>query len=268
MTSAAPAGTGESAESAESAEFAEPGEPGAAETGGETSRLLAGITGRVGRVLASVTEVRDATLGLAAAALAAGRPLCPADLEPLRPLVAEVLTAHQGFAAGAGVVLAPSAVNGAARSLEWWWVTPGGGISKLDVDLDPQSAEFYDYTSTPWYREPELTGTWSVTGPYVDYICTREYTFTVSVPLHIGGRFAGVAGADILAEEVERLALPALARLPHAAALVRGAGRVIASNTTRALPGTVLRPGRSGPGLWHSPPLPWTLVADPRPPAG
>ena len=231
---------------------------------GEASRLLAGITGRVGQVLASVTEVRDATLGLAAAALAAGRQLGPADLEPLRPLVAEVLAAHQGFAAGAGVVLAPGVVAGAARCLEWWWVTPAGEVSKLAVDLDPQSAEFYDYTSTAWYREPQQTGSWSVTGPYVDYICTRQYTFTVSVPLRLGGGFAGVAGADILAEEVERLALPALARLPGAAALVSGSGRVIASNTTRALPGTVLCPGRSGPALWHSPPLPWTLVADPR----
>ena len=262
MTSAAQARTGESAEPGEH------GEPGAAAARGETSRLLAGITGRIGQVLASVTEFRDATLGLAAAAQAAGRPLCPADLEPLRPLVAEVLAAHQGFAAGAGVVLAPGVMAGAARCLEWWWVTPAGGISKLAVDLDPLSAEFYDYTSTAWYREPELTGSWSITGPYVDYLCTRRYTFTVSVPLQAGGRFAGVAGADILAGEVERLALPALTCLPGPAALVSGNGRVIASNTTRALPGSVLCPGRAGQDLWHGPPLPWTLVAVPCPPAG
>jgi hypothetical protein len=232
-------------------------------TGAQAARLLAGITGRVEQVLASVREVRDAALGLAAGAQAAGRPLCHADLEPLRPLVAEVLSDHQGFAAGAGVVLAPGMLTDAARCLEWWWVTPAGQVSKLAVDLDPDSAEFYDYTSTAWYREPERTGAWSVTGPYVDYICTREYTFTVSVPLHAGGRFAGVAGADILAEEVERLALPALARLPRAAALVSGNGRVIASNTTRALPGSVLRPGQAGPDLWRDTSLPWTLLAGP-----
>jgi hypothetical protein len=221
--------------------------------------LLAGITGRIEQVLASVTAVRDAALGLMSAARVAGRRLHQADLEPLRPVVDGVLARHRGFAAGAGVVLAPGTVADAARCLTWWWVTPSGEVSKLAVDLDPESAEFYDYTSTAWYREPERTGNWSVTGPYVDYICTREYTFTVSVPLLPGGRFAGVAGADILADAVERLALPALARLPRGAALTGSGGRVIASNTTRALPGSVLAAGQTGPDLWRDPALPWVL---------
>lgn len=230
---------------------------------GLPARLLTGITTRVEQVLDSVTEVRDAALGIAASARDAGRRLRAADLEALRPLVAEVLAAHRGFVAGTGVVLAPGTLADAARCLEWWWVTPSGEPSKLAVDLDPQSPEFYDYTSTPWYREPERTGQRAVTGPYVDYICTRQYTFTVSVPLLAGGHFGGVAGADILAGEVERLALPALARLPRAAALVSANGRVIASNTTRALPGSVLDPGRAAPDLWHAASLPWTLRTEP-----
>ena len=221
--------------------------------------LLAGLTGRAERVLASVTGVRDATLSLLAGARAAGRRLCQADLQPLQPLVAELLAASQGFAAGAGVVLAPGVLAGPARCLEWWWVTPEGQVSKLAVDLDPQSAEFFDYTSAAWYTAAERSGAPSVTGPYVDYICTREYTLTVSVPLLPGGRFAGVAGADILAGAVERLALPALARLPGPAALVGGNDRVIASNTTRALPGSVLGPAPAGGGRWRGAVLPWTL---------
>ncbi|MBO0772072.1 MAG: hypothetical protein J2P35_11500, partial [Actinobacteria bacterium] len=114
--------------------------------------------------------------------------------------------------------------------------------------------------ATPWYREPERTGAAAVTGPYVDYICTREYTFTVSVPVPAGRRFAGVAGADILAEEVERLALPALARLPQAAALVSGDGRVIASNTSSLLPGSILPSEQARPAACH-PALPWRLVS-------
>jgi Methyl-accepting chemotaxis protein-like, first PDC sensor domain len=221
----------------------------------DASRLLAALNRRVEEVLASVTKVRDAALGLLQAAGAAGRPVRTADLEPLRPLAARVLAAHQGFIAGAGVVLTPGILADAARCLEWWWSTPGGEVSKLAVDLDPDSPECYDYTTTQWYREPGHTGQPAVTGPYVDYICTREYTFTVSVPLLSGGRFAGIAGADILADEVERLALPALARLPRPAALVSGNGRVIASNTTRALPGSVL----GGEHVWQAPSLPWSL---------
>jgi hypothetical protein len=229
----------------------------------EPARLLAGITGRIEQVLASVCEVHDAALGLAAAARAAGRRLRTTDLEALQPRVAEVLTRHRGFAAGAGVVLAPGVLTDAARCLEWWWITPAGQPRKLHVDLDPHSPAFYDYTSLPWYCEPEQTGQRAITGPYVDYICTRQYTFTVSMPLLVDDRFAGVAGADILAEEVERLALPVLASMPRPVALVSGTGRVIASNTTRAVPGSVLGLAQATPDLWHSTSLPWSLLAGP-----
>jgi hypothetical protein len=228
---------------------------------GQPALLLAGLSGRIEQVFASVAEVRDDALRIAAAARADGRRPRTADLQALRPRVAEALTGHRGFAAGAGVVLAPGTLADAAHSLEWWWVTSTGQPSKLEVDLDPQSPEFYDYTSLPWYREPERTGQRAIVGPYVDYICTRQYTFTVSVPLLADGRFAGVAGADILAGEVERLAMPALARLPGPVALVSGNGRVIASNTTRALPGSVLGPGHAAPDLWHGGSLHWALLS-------
>lgn len=224
---------------------------------------LADITGRVEGILAAVTGVRDAAACLAAEAAAAGRALRPGDLAALQPLAAGVLAANKGFAAGAGVVFAPGVVAGVAHCLEWWWAGRGGEISKLAVDLDPASPEFYDYTTATWYQEPERSGGPAVTGPYVDYICTREYTFTVSVPLRIGGRFAGVAGADVLADEVERLALPALARLPGNAVLIGGNGRVIASNHTGLLPGSVLGAGAAGRCLWRHATLPWALLAAP-----
>ena len=127
--------------------------------------------------------------------------------------MAELLRAHAGLAAGAGIVLAPGTLADAPRCIEWWWADPQAQVSQLHVDLDPESAEFYDYTTTEWYREPERTGQPSVAGPYVDFICTREYTFTLAAPIRCPGRFIGVAGADILAAQVERLVLPGLAGL-------------------------------------------------------
>ena len=183
------------------------GEP----TAGEGEQLLAGITAAIERVLRSVTEVGEAMTALTAAARAARRPLRRADLATLRPLVAQVLARHRGLAAGAGVVLAPDALADAPRWIDWWWADRG--IGQLEVDLDPGSAEFYDYTTTEWYREPARTGRPCIAGPYVDYICTHEYTFTVSVPVVDEGRFMGVAGADILAGEVERMLLPKLSLL-------------------------------------------------------
>jgi hypothetical protein len=204
------------------------------------ARLLADITRRVGRVLESVGRVGAAAAGLAAAAAAEGRPLRRTELAALRPAVAGVLREHADLALGAGVVLAPGMLADAPRCIEWWWGSRGSALEQLQVDLDPDSAEFYDYTTTEWYRAPERTGRPSVAGPYVDYICTHQYTFTVSVPVECAGRFAGVAGADILAGEVERLVLPGLAGLGRVAVLVSGSGRVIASNTASVLPGTAV----------------------------
>ena len=229
----------------------------------EGQDLLADITAAIGRVVGSVTEVGAAMTALAAAARAGRNPLRRADLAALHPLVAQVLARHRGFAAGAGVVLAPDALTDAPRCIDWWWADRGTGPGHLEVDLDPGSAEFYDYTTTEWYREPARTGQPCIAGPYVDYICTHKYTFTVSVPVVVDGRFVGVAGADILAGEVEQMLLPGLSMLGRAkrpAVLISGDGRVIASGTASILPGTVLRP--AGP-VTAAGPLSWKLLSGP-----
>ena len=105
------------------------------------------------------------------------------DFAATRPLVAGLLREHAGLAAGAGVVLAPHTVADAVRCIEWWWADQSARIVPLEVDLDPESAEFYDYTTTDWYREPERTGAPTLAGPYVDFICTHEYTFTLAAPV-------------------------------------------------------------------------------------
>jgi Cache domain len=237
--------------------------------GDQFARLLAGVTRPLERVLDSVITVGAAAAAIAAAARSAGRPLRRADLAALRDEAAAVLRRHAGLAAGAGVVLAPGTLADAPLCIEWWRADEGAGCQRLQVDLDPGSAEFFDYTTTEWYGTPRQTGRPSVAGPYVDYICTHQYTFTVSVPIMAAGRFAGVAGADILAGQVERLALDGLSALGRPAVLVGGNGRVIASNTARVLPGVPaarqplcagLTPV-AGPGLDHM--LPWTLLSQP-----
>jgi hypothetical protein len=212
------------------------------------TRLLAGIAREVEQVLNSVTRLRDAMLVLVGDASSNRRLPCTEDLRALRPLIAEVLRRHEGFAAGAGIVFAPEVLTDAPRWIEWWWGDRGAGLERLEVDLDPDSAEFYDYTSAEWYREPERTGAQAIAGPYVDYICTHAYTFTLAVPIVCEDRFIGVAGADILAVEVERAVVPGLARLEGVAVLASAEGRVIASNTARYLPGAVVTPQDYGDG--------------------
>jgi methyl-accepting chemotaxis protein-like sensor len=206
------------------------------------TEVLGGITAEVERVLAAVHEIAATVESVAARARAGGDALVRDDLAVVRTWAAGVLTGHVGLLAGAGVVLAPGVLSDVPRWIEWWW-RGASGPERLRVDLDPESAEFMDYTLMEWYCRSEQTGQWTITGPYVDYICTHEYTFTLSAPLYCAGRFLGVAGADILAAQVERLVLPDLARVKRDAIVVSAAGRVIASNTARVLPGELAPPG-------------------------
>jgi hypothetical protein len=231
-------------------------------------RLLAELSRAVGDVFASVEALRSATLSIAGRLRPSGRQLRRSDLLALRAGVADTLARHAGFVAGAGVVLAPGALADAQLWIEWYWLNARSAPERLEVDLDPNSAEFYDYTTTEWYREPLRTEEAHIAGPYVDYICTHEYTFTLSAPLIDDGRFLGIAGADILASEVERLVVPGLARLPRLAAIASGSGRVISSNSPELMPGMVLRPERAPAAMrpvvtaddlpWRSR-LPWVL---------
>jgi hypothetical protein len=243
------------------------------------ARLLARVTRRMEQVLTSVAGLVAAAESLAGTAgrPPQGQPLRCDDFTALRPLVGGLLREHAGLAAGAGVVLAPHTVADAPRCIEWWWADQSGRVVPLEVDLDPESVEFYDYTTTDWYREPERTGAPTLAGPYVDFICTHEYTFTLAAPVRLGGRFIGVAAADILATQVERLVLPGLsglglAGLGRTAVLASGHGRVIASTSASLPPGAALprQPARAGfiplagPGPGQPPGLlPWTLLSCP-----
>jgi hypothetical protein len=232
-------------------------------------RLLADISRPVEAVFASVETLREHMLSIADSVAAIGRPLRRRDLLGLRPSVADVLERHAGLVAGAGVVMAPHSLADAPLWIDWWWPGAASALEQLKVDLDPTSAEFYDYTTTEWYREPERTGERHIAGPYVDYICTHEYTFTLSAPLVHRGRYIGVAGADILASRIERMVVSDLGRLPCVAALVSGNGRVISSNSTRLMPGMIAGRQAAGAGLRpvagpedgsRRSPLPWVLL--------
>ncbi|MCW2935199.1 MAG: hypothetical protein JWM19_6161, partial [Actinomycetia bacterium] len=121
--------------------------------------------------------------------------------------------------------------------LEWWWTTPAGSPEQLRVNLDPTAPDFFDYTTAAWYTAAERLGTAQATGPYVDYCCTGEYTITLSVPVRLGGRFVGVAAADVLVSNLEGHVLPALLAAGRPVALTSPEGRVIAATTADLVPG-------------------------------
>ncbi len=107
---------------------------------------------------------------------------------------------------GAGVVVAPYVLTDEPYWLEWWLPAPTthpAGATRLAADVNPDSVAFRDYTTLAWFegRGDRERG---ITGPYVDYLCTDQYTLTFTAPLIAGRRFLGVAGVDVLARWFEQ----------------------------------------------------------------
>jgi hypothetical protein len=168
---------------------------------------------------------------------AGGRTLYRDDLASLRPTIFDVLAAHRDLVTGTGVIAAPNLLRDAPRWLEWWWTGSAGTPEPLRVNLDPGAPDFYDYTTADWYVTPERTGTRRMAGPYVDFLCTNEYTLTLSTPVRHEGRLLGMAAADVLVSSLERRVLPVLTSIGHPVVLAGADGRVIASNSPHWAPG-------------------------------
>ena len=183
-----------------------------------------------------------------------------ADVEPAGRLVRPLLGTEGTPLVGAGLVLAPGVLAERSHWMEWWHRSPdGSSVERLDAELDPTAPGFYDYTVLPWFTVPRRTGARHVVGPYVDHLCTQEYTLTFTAPLTVGGRFVGVVGADIVAGWMERTLLPLLGAIDRPTALVNDEGRVAVANDPSLVVGSVVA-GRAGAELHHLDRLPLALL--------
>ncbi|SFB51085.1 hypothetical protein SAMN05216266_11519 [Amycolatopsis marina] len=165
-------------------------------------------------------------------------------LATLRDQVIQTLDGQGGLVVGAGFIAAPKVLADQEFGFEWW--TSGNSVAderptQLFISLDPASDHFLDYTRQSWFTVPRDTGRRHITGPYVDYLCTDEYTMTFTVPVPAPTGFAGVVGADVFVRECEHRLLPRLRTLPGRAALVNAQGRVIVSNSVRQSTGSLVR---------------------------
>jgi len=169
------------------------------------------------------------------------------DLDGIRP---QVLDALGGLVIGAGYVAAPHVLADQEYGFEWW-TAKAAGPEQLFISLEPGSANFLDYTRQSWFTVSRDTGRRHVNGPYVDYLCTDEYTLTFTVPARRNGTFAGVVGADVYVREFEHVLQPKLRRLGSRAALVNAQGRVIVSNSARLATGSLMRDA-DVPAWWNA----------------
>jgi hypothetical protein len=161
-------------------------------------------------------------------------------LDPVVEASAVSALAADGLITGSGFVAAPGLLSDAHWHLAWW-LGGAAGIRRLATIDDPSNDQFRDYTTLEWWRFPARTGTRHVTGPYVDYVCTDDYTVTITTPVTVGGRLLGVVGMDVLVDRLERELLPLLRTAGVPIAVVNASGRIVTSTDSRREPGSMLR---------------------------
>ncbi|GAA4374052.1 PDC sensor domain-containing protein [Agromyces bauzanensis] len=171
--------------------------------------------------------------------------------EKLDPVVAALasgeLEREGSLITGAGFVAAPGFLADAPWHLAWWLsgsntFGPGSGLRRLTTVDDPDSEQFRDYTTLEWWRVPARTGTRHLTGPYVDYLCTDDYTVTITTPVRVGGdEMVGLVGTDLYVARLEQVLLPVIRESGHPCTLVNASGRIVASTDARRPTGALLR---------------------------
>lgn len=194
------------------------------------------VAGTIDGLFATIDGWRD----LVQAHLESDAAPTAATLDPVVQALAVPALAADGLITGSGFVAAPGLLSDAHWHLAWW-LGGAGGIRRLATIDDPSDDQFRDYTTLEWWRLPARTGARHLTGPYVDYVCTVDYTVTITTPVVVGGRLSGVVGMDVLVDRLERELLPLLRTSGVPIAVVNASGRIVTSTDSRREPGSMLR---------------------------
>lgn len=155
---------------------------------------------------------------------------------------------------GGGFVAAPGFLSDHHLYLAWWQ----GDNRQLLAQSGPWEEAPVDYTRQEWYRGPAASREPHIAGPYVDYVCCDEYVLTATMPVVIGGEFAGVVGADTLLEVFESLMLPTLQET--GSTLINHHDRVVVSADPRRPAGRLVERASYATGV-DCPGTPFTIVA-------
>ncbi|WP_166789347.1 hypothetical protein [Cryobacterium sp. TMS1-20-1] len=81
-----------------------------------------------------------------------------------------------------------------------------------------------------------------MTGPYVDYLCTDEYTLTLTLPVYRGGtELIGVVGIDLSVDHLERKLVPHIGSGGVPVTLINASARAVVSTDAHLATGALLR---------------------------
>jgi hypothetical protein len=202
-----------------------------------TTEVAALIAATFDGIFATIDDWRD----LVEEHLDSGAPLTAEALDPLVESFAVPALGGDPLITGAGFVAAPGVLQDASWHLAWWLGGSGAAVRRLATIDDPAHEQFRDYTALEWWRVPARTGGRHLTGPYVDYVCTDDYTVTITTPVRLDGQMIGVVGTDALVDRLERELLPILRSGGGLETIVNASGRVVTSTDARREPGSILR---------------------------
>ncbi|NLG46475.1 cache domain-containing protein [Gordonia sp. (in: high G+C Gram-positive bacteria)] len=168
-------------------------------------------------------------------------PLTGAAIDRIVKPDVEAMLAADPDIAGAGFVAAEGIV-GADRNYMAWWQGPEA--DRVDAIANLSASTPGRYRDTDWYRIPLTSGRLTVTGPYVDLLCTDGFLLTYTAPVEWGRPEGplGVAGVDIAIPSLERLLARKLAAVSATASLVNNDDRIIVTVSPQASPGDFAEP--------------------------
>lgn len=208
---------------------------------------VASVTATFGSVFEQIDSWREAIEALITSSEGAVTANAIDELTEL--LVVPGLSRDRALIIGAGFVAAPGFLVDAEWHLAWWLGhsnTFGMGsadpsLRRLEAEEDPTSESFRDYTTLEWWRVPASTRARHITGPYVDYLCTDDYTLTLTMPAMHAGTMIGVVGADLYVNDVERALLPPVRAIGTTATIINASRRVVVSTDPHRPTGSILR---------------------------
>ena len=161
------------------------------------------------------------------------------DLGALKQPLLDIVRRSQGLVDGTGIAIEPGTLADAVLWLEWWRISNDKAERFVVHSFDQTAIGFYDYTEMSWFRLPRENNEPAVVGPYLDNGGTNLRLVTLSIPVDLSDGKRAVIAADLSLAALEVLLLRELGP-DHPVALVTETGKIVASNSSRLIGGTLL----------------------------
>ena len=196
--------------------------------------VAATLTDAIEGLFTSLEVVASAFLELYRDATSARRDFGPDELSTLRPLIFDQLR-QRPFVDGIGILVAEDLLANVPRHVEWWR-QDRDNVVPLWLDLDPTSADLYDYLTMDWFVRARRDRVRTVYGPRVDAGGAEHYVLTMATPV-FADTFLGVVGADVSMALFEEAFVPLLYDLDDDVLVANAERRVVMSNSSRVTVG-------------------------------